>query len=40
MDNKKSFDDIVARRKLTNDTSDETLQTDYDREIIEKERNN
>ena len=40
MDNKKSFDDIVAERENSqNVTSDETLQTDYDREIIEKERN-
>ena len=40
MDNKKSFDDIVAERENSqNVTSDETLQTDYDREIIQKERN-
>ena len=40
MDNKKSFDDIVAERENNqNDTSDETLQTDYDRKIIQNERN-
>ena len=39
-DNKKSFDDIVAERENSqNDTSDETLQTDYDRKIIQNERN-
>ena len=39
-DDGKSFDDLLAERENNkNEGNDETLQTDYDREIIEKERN-
>ncbi len=39
-DDGKSFDDLLAERENNkNEGNDETLQTDYDREIIQKERN-
>ena len=39
-DDGKSFNDLLAERENNkNEGNDETLQTDYDREIIKKERN-
>lgn len=39
-DDGKSFDDLLAERENNkNEGKDETLQSDYDREIIQKERN-